>query len=151
MKSIKALLATMIVCIVAFSSCKKDSSESNPTTTVSFKLDGTDKSTSTVLSAYDKNSKALLVSGSLSPSEVINISLENIQAGTFDVVNNGIVATYSNGASDLDTYAAISGTLTITSFTNNTVSGTFSFVVMNQARTTKNITEGKFSTNYVSQ
>jgi hypothetical protein len=151
MKPMKALFAMAAVCLVVLSSCKKSSSDTQPATTFAFKVDGTAKSTSNVVGIYDKATQTVMITGSLGLTEGVTIGIPNVKVGTFDVFNDGITATYSNGVDITNTYVAVSGTVTVTSFTSNTVSGTFSFVGTNQSNATKNITEGKFTTKYVSQ
>lgn len=79
---------------------------------------------------------------------MLNIMVNNVAVGTFDVVNSGTVLSYSTDSTYANSYLGGTGTVTITSITNDTIAGTFQFVATNPNGLNKIISEGVFKCKY---
>jgi hypothetical protein len=143
MKLIKLSLLILVVC--GLSSCKKNNSNSpSVTSSLSLKVNGVSKSTNTITTNYSKSTNILQVEGVFNTGEQLSITINNVKAGTFDIATGAAVADYLISNS----YAGTIGTVTISSFTNSSVTGSFQFTGVNQASTSIAITEGTFQANH---
>jgi|GEM_PF-4475657 len=143
MKSIRSILLIFIVFAFACSSCNK--SDTNPLIIdISLKLNGALKSSGSPVAVYYQSSKTLQVSGIFNAIESVSFTVNSVSVGSFDIAADNLTVTYSPDANYLDTFFASSGNITITSFTNNLVSGTFNFIGPNAENVIGTITSGKF-------
>ncbi|MDB5123220.1 MAG: hypothetical protein JWP94_1349 [Mucilaginibacter sp.] len=148
MKLIKLSLLIFLVCGLLYS-CKKSNSNS-PSVTPSFslKVNGVSKSTNTITTTYSKSTNILQVEGVFNTGEMLSITINNVKAGTFDIAAGAAVADYLISNTAVDSYAGTVGTVTISSFTNSSVTGSFQFTGANLASTSVAITEGTFQANH---
>lgn len=149
MKLIKLSLLILVVCGLLYSSCKKSNSNS-PLVTPSFslKVNGISKSTNTITTNYSKSTNILQVEGVFNTGEQLSITINNVKAGTFDIATGAAVADYLISNNAVDSYAGTVGTVTISSFTNSNVTGSFQFTGTNLASTSIAITGGTFQANH---
>lgn len=142
----------LLVCFIAFSSCKKDKSTTQASVSLAVKVDGVSKTASHVLATYYKSENTLQLIATFSGTENVSLMIENVKAGSYDLAtSNDVIATYGTASDFADTYQANTGTLVVSSFGNGSVSGTFNFVATNPSSATKTITAGTFTTTYISQ
>ncbi len=169
---IKLRLNTIIFIgfILLLSYCKKDLSYLNGTATtntsgggntttnpvsnqgdfVTFKVDGVAKnSVSQVATVYASSGNSFQIIAKINGTEVFSILVNSLAVNTFDVVKNNAILAYGLDSTFPNTYTATAGTVTITSYTSDTVAGTFQFTGSNLAGATKAITEGSFSCKYI--
>jgi hypoxanthine phosphoribosyltransferase len=149
MKLIKLSLLIFVVCGLLYSSCKKSNSNS-PSVTPSFslKVNGVSKSTNTITTNYSKSTNVLQVEGVFNTGEMLSITINNVKAGTFDIAAGAAVADYLISNATVDSYAGTVGTVTISSFTNSSVTGSFQFTGTNLTSTSIAITAGTFQANH---
>ncbi len=146
MKYIKLLLLVLIPGILAFSSCsKKSAPQPTVTASMSFKLNGTSKNAATVFATYYSTVDALQVIGQVTDSEGIELQIDSIKVGTFNATAQGIIMGYSPDAAFQDIFFATSGSVTISTYNNTTVAGTFSFTGVNSLNVAATISAGTFS------
>jgi len=150
-KKFKMAFIMLMTCTVALSSCKKDKKDPSTTSGLSAKVDGTAKTSKSLIAVYYQSEKTLQIISTVGGTESIGLMISDIKTGTFDIANDGVIATYATTSSFDDTYLGNSGSATVTAFGNGTVSGTFSFTAKTVAGATKTITEGKFTTKYTTQ
>lgn len=123
---------------VAFSSCEKDNIR--PSGSISYKVDGVQKSLST--SARYDTDNSVLVNGSGPGGEKISLYIfMHTRTGgfQFDKDIDSALAIYKPGS-----FVSDSGKLTITAFDGRHISGTFGFR-SNNGSLKKNITDGQFT------
>lgn len=144
MKIIKSSLLILALCGLVLSSCKKSGSSPSTTVSMSLKFNGTAKNTSIVVASYYVSENTLQVIGTFNSTEAVSLMINNIKTGTFALPSNDIVASYSTSADFANTYLGDTGSITITSFTSDAVSGTFQFTGTNPSNATGAVTEGKF-------
>ncbi|EOZ98503.1 hypothetical protein A33Q_1157 [Indibacter alkaliphilus LW1] len=143
MKKLKSLiLLALFAGSFLFVSCENDDTP-NGAMNVEAKIDGTDWKGS-------GNSQVVGVAGITTTSiaagatnrSAISITIMDDKAGTYDLAN---VASYTD--QNQTVYMANSGTLTISKFEGNKISGTFSFTARPALGSGNNIsiTEGKFT------
>lgn len=145
MKQIRSTLIILSVCTLAFSSCKKSGDKPSDSIGISLKFNGTAKSSTTPIASYYPAENSLQVEGIFNGTEAVSLMIENIKTGTFDVASDAVVASYSTTADFNNTYLGSTGSVNITSFTSDQVSGTFQFTGTNPANATGTVTEGKFT------
>lgn len=88
------------------------------------------------------------VEGVFNTGEQLSITINNVKAGTFDIATGAAVANYLISNTAVDSYAGTVGTVTISSFTNSSVTGSFQFTGTNLASTSIAITGGTFQANH---
>jgi hypothetical protein len=149
MKQIKSTLLILTLCALVFSSCKKSSTNPTFSTSISFKINGTAKSSTNLTAVYDHTQNTLQVISAFS-AESVTLVIENVKTGAFDVSTGGALVAYSNSS---DSFTGSVGNVTITSFTNDTVTGTFQFTGTGaiSSSNTAVVTEGKFQAKYIKQ
>jgi len=147
MKQIKSTLLILTLCVFVFSSCKKSSKDSpSSDISISLKFNGTAKSSATPIASYYPGEKTLQIAGSFNGKEALSLMIENIKVGTFNLPSDDVLATYTTNISDFSTtYFGSTGSVTITSFTDSAVSGTFQFSGTNTSNAAGTVTEGKFN------
>lgn len=143
--------------VLALSSCKKNKSVTpDNTTSVSFKFNSTVFSTSTVTTTYDKTQGTIQLLGVIDSKTSIYLKINGgVKAGTFSLTDGGASGiftadgqVFTSGASGPDD----TGTITITSFTDNTIAGTFYFTGKSSADgSAYAVTGGKFQSKYQSK
>jgi hypothetical protein len=152
MRQTKTALMMLMVCFIAFSSCKKDKSTPKTSVSLTVKVDGVSKTASHVLATYYKSENTLQLMATFSGTENVSLMIQNIKPGSYDIAtSNDVIATYGTASDFADTYQGDTGTIVISSFSNGSVSGTFNFVGTNTANASKTITAGTFTTTYISQ
>jgi len=111
-----------------------------------FKFNGTAQTASLVVATYYKSQGTVQIVGQVgNQTQGLNLMINNIKIGTFDVAGNDVIASYST-ATDLDhTYTGATGNVVVTTFTSSTIAGTFTFTGTNGSNQTGTITEGTFS------
>lgn len=150
MKTIKLSLLAVVFCTLVLGSCKKSSNPSPAAAvSMSMKFNGTAKSTSTVVASYYSSENTLQVIGSFNNTDAISLMIQNVKTGTFTLPSNDIIASYSQGSEFATTYLGDTGSITITSFTDTQVTGTFQFTGTTTSNATGIISEGKFSAKVV--
>ena len=135
----------LALCVVAFSSCKKNHVNPQVTTNISFKFNGASKTATTVFATYYTGLNSLQVIGQISPTEQIALEIDTVKTKIFDLGNSGVIASYSPDNTFKNTYFGTNGTITITTFTNNAVSGTFNFTGQDSSKVVGTVTQGTFS------
>lgn len=150
MKKIKSTLAVLGLLVLGFASCKKDDDKTVREDVVSskmtFKLDGTSKTSTILVAAVDEeNEDGLGISGNLGNGETLTIVFSELDgAREYDLEEDDVALVYANGTAANNVYSAESGKVKITSITNSEVKGTFQAVVTNIQDASKTVTEGKF-------
>lgn len=144
--------AFLVLTLFAFflNSCKKNSGNKPAVTnSIQLKFNGTAYSTSTIDASY--NNGALQMIGDFAGGGSIYLAVPgNVKAGSFDFAANTASSVFRTGTST--EFIGDSGTITITSFTNNTVAGTFSFHGTDYSTNTSyTVTDGTFQTTYPTQ
>ncbi|WP_207420835.1 DUF6252 family protein [Desertivirga brevis] len=157
MKKITSILLTISLVALGFSSCKKDDAEKVDdledikSTKMSWKFDGTAK-TSTTLFAH-KDEGDLTVIGGINETETLTLYISEFHGtGDYNVDDeeNSIHYVTAAGISNpAALFAAKDGVIKITSSTNGEVKGTFSGTLENALDQTKPMTEGKFEAKIV--
>jgi hypothetical protein len=146
MKLFKSSALILAFLILTLSACKKNSSE-NPSTApgISLKFNGTLKSSKTIVASIYTNENSMQVIGTINGTEALSLMIQNIKVGTFNVATDAVVASYSTSPDFANTYLGSEGSVTITSLTDNNVSGTFQFTGTNSSNAVAAITEGTFT------
>lgn len=115
--------------------------------TMAARTSGTFTSSTTPIDAnIDKKLNKLTISGQLGRSGSFSVSLNNINAGEYDVSSKAAIVLYTSGTcGEADRFSGLSGKVTITSITQSMIKGTFSLKVRNDIGTTLAITDGTFT------
>jgi hypothetical protein len=150
MKNLKPILLICMFMAIISASCKKSDNNISTSISVSLKFNGSAKSSSTVIADYIKSESNLQVIGKFG-NEAVSISIANIKVGTFDVATDGALVSYATTADFSNTYLGTTGTVVITSFTSDKVTGTFNFVGTTIDGRNGTVTEGKFSAKVINQ
>jgi hypothetical protein len=157
MKKFTSILLTFSLVALGFSSCKKDDStkvddeEDIKSTKMSWKVDGTAK-TSTHLFAL-KSDGALAVYGAINDVENVVLVIDDFHGtGDYTVDEDEVSIAYftekgTNPA--VNVYSAKDGVIKVTSSNDGEVKGTFSGTLENASDQTKSMTEGKFEAKIV--
>lgn len=148
MKPIKSVLLLLVVCALAFNSCKKNNTPKVAPQSISLIFDGVTFSSAAPVASYSKSQNALQVTANLGGSTSIYLTIpSNVKVGTFDIATNESAATFIF-LDLLSPFFATSGNVVITSFTSTTVAGVFQFSGENQYNLNATITSGQFQANY---
>ncbi len=159
MKKAGALFCFFAFCFVLFNSCKKTPGhlaiDPAPTTSsdyyISLKVDGVAKSSNlNVATIYTSTgSNTLQIIGQLAGTEGVNLMVDSVKVGTFDVVINNAILSFNTTAAYADTFLGTAGKVTITALSSDTITGTFQFTGTNfTTNATKSITNGAFNLKY---
>jgi hypothetical protein len=151
MKQIKSALIILTVFASVLSSCKKSSTNPATSYSISLKVNGTAKTSTTPVAVYYKSLGTLQVSGAFGTSQAVSLTINNVKTGSFDVSTGDAAAIYTPDATLNDSYIGDTGTVVITTFTTTTVSGTFSFSGTSIAGPTGTITNGTFNAKLITQ
>ncbi len=124
-----------------------------PTTTtdfINFKLDGADiklTGSKQVVGSYYLASKTVQIAAAISSSEAISLSIVKLDGNkAYPVTGDVALLSYIPNISDpYSEFDATEGSLTVTSFTGNILTGTFEFKAENNAKSKKTISGGSFS------
>lgn len=117
--------------------------------TLTFKVDGVAKTSALTAGYYVTSQTVLQIISSIGSVEGLTITIQNPAVGTFPITANNTLCTYNNTSTD--TYLGTAGSVIITAFTSDTVTGTFNFAASTFSGTTKNISEGVFNVKYTKQ
>jgi len=152
MKPVKSLLLLAALFMLIPVACKK--SNPKPQTaavSMTFKFNGTAETATLIVATYYKSQNTVQIAGSVG-SQALDLMIDNIKTGTFDLATDPtLVASYST-ALDLDhTYLGTTGTIDITTFTSDTIAGTFEFSGMNGLGQAGAVTDGSFSAKLITQ
>jgi hypothetical protein len=152
----------LILVVILLNSCEKEAGHAvgaGSTTTgstnssyyITFKVDGVAKSAVSSVSTIYQSGNTLQIIGQLAGTDLINLSTNNVAVGTFDIVTTNAILSYSTVSTYTDTWLGLSGSLTVTALTSDTITGTFAFTATNTGSTTstKVITEGAFKCKYI--
>lgn len=154
MKKITSAFLMLALFAITITSCKKDDSpkidneEDLKSSKMTFKVDGTSK-TSTHHFAY-KDGESVEVWGSISANEAVTFSIDELDGpGDYELGEDDFLI-YTNGTSpESNVHIAEDGTVTVTTSTNSQIKGTFTGTVKNLQGATKEITDGKFDAKFV--
>ncbi len=151
------ILTAIIIGILFISSCKKDNTE--PTATMSAKVDGVAWTTITRVTKHYANTNSFVITGTSVTGEVLIITVKSDQEGTYtsstsiDSVSAQVGCVWQPDATSptTDNYLSKKGTVNITEINAEDlrISGTFNFDLIKTdslgVETVKTITEGEFS------
>jgi len=149
MKKLKPILVLCMLLAFAGTSCKKSSTNPTSAVSMSLKFNGTAKTSNTVIADYIKSEGTLQVMGKFG-NEGLSLMITGIKVGTFPV-GDIVIASYSTTADFQNTYIGSTGTVVISSFNSDTVTGTFSFAGSTIDGRNGTVTEGKFSAKVITQ
>ncbi len=149
MKSVKlTFFLSLLGLTLMVASCKKDSKNPQTSTsgyTLTYKINGTAKTTTIPVAAYYKSQATLQITGGQG-TEGISLAIENPKVGTFDVATDNIIAQYVLDSNNpITACLGTSGTVVITTFNDTTVAGTFQFSGVDGNNKTDQITAGSFN------
>ncbi len=152
MKPVKILLLLAAFFMLAPMACKKSSSKPQTVVSMTFKFNGTAETSTLLVATYYKSQNTVQIAGSVGSSQALDLMIENIKTGTFDIATDPtIIASYST-ALDLDhTYLGTTGKIVITAFTSDTIAGTFEFSGTNGLGQAGSVTDGSFSAKLITQ
>ena len=134
--------------VIGLNCCKKSAQPQAVVAGMTYKVDGVTKTATTVNAIIESfpDSKLLLINGTSLP-DGISMDIQNAGVGTYyNRQSNGqlVSAVYSTGTDSF--LAEIGGSVTITSFTADNISGTFQFTGTSQiSNTSKVISDGQFN------
>ena len=157
MKKAGALFCFLAFCIALFNSCDKTSGHLTiePITTTSsdyyitLKVDGVTKASNLSVATIYAGTNTLQIIGQLAGTEGINLMVDSVKVGNFDVVINNSILSYSTTAAYADTFLGTTGKVTITALGSDTITGTFQFTGTNfSTNATRSITNGAFNLKY---
>ncbi|WP_448701591.1 DUF6252 family protein [Mucilaginibacter sp. AW1-3] len=157
MKKAGTLFCFLSLYILLFSSCQKipgHTTGATPAVTatgnISLKVDGTSMSSTLSIATLYVSTNTIQIIGQLPGTQGINLMVDNVKTGTFDIVIDNPILSYSTTAAYSDTFLGTAGTITITTFTSDTIAGTFQFTGTNYTtNTVKSITSGVFNLKYI--
>src|SRR6185437_16076464 len=152
MKPIKPLFFLAALCMLMAVSCKKSGNKpQTATVSMTFKFNGTAETSKLVVATYYKSQSTVQIAGSNGTS-ALDLSIENIKTGTFDLATDPtILATFSTAPDFNQTYIGTTGKVVITAFTSDTVAGTFEFSGPDGLSEPGAVTEGTFSAKLITQ
>src|SRR5476651_1381310 len=157
MRKAGALFCFLAFCFVLFNSCEKTPGhlavDPVPTPSsdyyITLKVDGVSKSSSLSVATIYTGTNTLQIIGQLAGTEGINLMVDSVKVGTFDVVINNAILSYNTTSAYADTFLATAGTVTITALSSDTITCTFQFTGTNfTTNATKSITNGAFNLKY---
>lgn len=153
---ITRLLVTVLFVSLALTGCDSGGSNDNDSGlpgggTLSATVAGSSFTATTVTAT--NSSGVLAIGGNLgatSPQRQINLTVNGAAAGTYQIGIGGAIAVYSQGSSaaDLVAYAALSGSVTIESFSGSGAKGTFNFSARANDGSTIQVTNGQFDVSF---
>jgi len=147
------LLKTIFLFILSvslFTACKKKDKNRPDGTSISYVVNGTSKAVTgekNIYAVINKSNNTLTVTSKLtSTSENVTFVIPNFSGKAEYTIPANAHAQYTNGVVPASNdYIATSGSVTITEYENDKVSGSFHFYSMNSQDAYKNITEGSFT------
>lgn len=157
MKKAGALFCFFAFCFVLFNSCKKTPGHLaiDPVPTpgsdyyITLKVDGVAKSSNLSVATIYSGTNTLQIIGQLAGTEGVNLMVDSVKVGTFDVVINNAILSYNTTAAYADTFLGTVGKVIITALSSDTITGTFQFTGTNfTTNATKSITNGAFNLKY---
>lgn len=157
MKKAGPLFCFLAFCFLLFNSCEKTPGHLTvdpvPTPSsdyyITLKVAGVSKSSNLSVATVYAGTNTLQIIGQLAGPEGINLMVDSVKVGTFDVVINNAILSYNTTAAYADTFLGTSGTITITALTSDTITGTFQFTGTNfTTNATKSISNGAFNLKY---
>jgi len=157
MKKIKHVFMMLtVLTVVAFGSCKKSNPTPTPKTvsdqSISLDVNGTPYSSTNLASTYSKSQNLIQVAGQLNSTTAVYFVLTGgVNVGVYNFSDGHLQMGYTDGTSQSNSFAGSSGVVNVTSFTATSISGTFTFTVVNPANVTLPLTEGKFTADYTTQ
>lgn len=154
MKKAAALFCFLALIILLFNSCEKSPGHlavdpippANSDYYITLKVDGIAKSSNLSVATVYAGTNTLQIIGQLAGTEGINLMVDSVKVGAFDVVINNAILSYSTTSAYADTFLGTAGTVTISALTADTITGTFQFTGTNfTTKATKTISSGAFN------
>ena len=143
-----ALLATTVISCKKDDSTKIDNEQDLKSTKMTFKVDGTSKTSTHHFAVKDE--ETVEIYGSINDDEAVIMSIDELDGlGDYDLAEENILSYTSGDSPQADVYFAEEGTIKVTSSSNSEIKGTFSGTVKNLQGASKVITEGKFDAKIV--
>ena len=148
MKQIRPLLLIATLFILVTAACKKSSTTTpSPTATVgmTFTFNGIAETSNLVLATWTKSLNSIQIIGS-NGTQGLNLMFSSPKVGTFDIATDPtIIASFSTATDFNHTYFGSTGKIVITTFTSDTIAGTFQFSGANALSQAGVITNGTFT------
>jgi hypothetical protein len=151
MKQIKPIFFILILAALVSGSCKKSGSTPQTAVSLTFKFNGTAKTATLVVTDLIKSQNSIQVAGTINSVEAVSLVVQAVKVGTYDVVKDNALLSYSSQLDFNHTYIGTSGSMTITALTATTIDGTFQFTGQDGNGDTGTITEGKFHSTIITQ
>jgi len=157
MKKAVALFYFLAISVMLFNSCEKAPGHlaiepvppANNDYYITLKVDGVDKSSNLSVATIYSGTNTLQIIGQLAGTQGVNLMVDGVKVGTFDVVINNAILSYNTTPAYADTFLGTTGTVTITALTSDTITGTFQFTGTNfTTNATKTISNGAFNLKY---
>ena len=133
-------------------SCKKsDTSPQTAAANLTFKFNGTAETSKLLVATYYKSQGTVQILAT-NGTQALGLTIENIKTGTFDLsTDQTLLLSYSTTADLNHTYIGTTGNVVITTFTSDTIAGTFQFSGTDGLGDSGAITGGVFSAKLVTQ
>lgn len=156
MKKRKFMSLFVAVCMLAFSSCKKDKDSEEQDAYLSVKVNGELKeargATNVTANYHSGGSDVYLrLIANLGENKVVSFVIKEPAAGRFNLGSYDVLFIYSNVSDNSDSYIGSEGTIDISSFANEKVKGTFEAKASGAEGDVITLTEGKFEAGVMPQ
>ncbi len=148
MKRVKPALPLALFFILLIVSCRKAAVMPTYPSNMSFVFNGSPVNAKNPVAVYDSSKTALQLMGQTTGNVIEVVVNGKMGLGTFDILTGQASINYRVGS---DVYTATSGTVTVTSFTNIQVTGSFAFAAADTAMIAGSGTNGTFTTPYTAQ
>ena len=139
----KIIFLSFFIGLIGLAACNKDDDTgSNGDCALSAKVDGTDWCGSANFTVTDLGPAGVVTSVGAGNAnmEAIGLQFFDNKTGTFDLSNS-----VANWTVDGKAHLSTSGTLTVSKFENDKISGTFNFEAQATDGTTVSVTDGEFN------
>jgi hypothetical protein len=152
MKPRKPILLLAALCVLMSVSCKKSGNKpQTAAVSMTFKFNGTAETAKLVVATYYKSQNTVQIVGS-NGVQALDLMIENVKTGTFDLAADPTLIASFSTAADLDhTYFGATGKIVITTYTSDTIAGIFEFSGVDGLSETGAITEGTFSAKLITR
>ena len=156
MKKLKFMSFFVAVCMLAFSSCKKDKDSEEQDAYLSVKVNGEMKEArgaTNVTATYNSGGSDVYLhfSANLGDNKAVSFVIKDPAAGRFSVGDYDVLFIYSNVNDSPDSYIGSEGTIDISSYGNGKVKGTFEAKASGAGDEVITLTEGKFEASVTTQ
>jgi len=158
MKSISVCLLLWLIVMIT-GSCKNSIPAPQNSSTdissapdnISLAFDGVSMSSAMPQAIYSREAGILQITSTFSTNKGVTLNINNPAPGTFSIKNGVATGFFSLDVSPSDLFTATAGTISISSFTTNSVSGTFQFSGSTIDSVTGEITNGQFRVHLITQ